>query len=135
MQTFLPFESFSDSALCLDDRRLGKQRVEVLQILNTLRNGGGWSNHPAVKMWRGCEGGLALYGMTICNEWLRRGFKDTTLEKIRPIYLHGPVNLPLWLGSSDFHRSHQSNLLRKNPLHYGPWFPDVSPDLPYVWPL
>ena len=36
MQTFLPYPDFAKSAACLDNRRLGKQRVECLQILKTL---------------------------------------------------------------------------------------------------
>lgn len=45
----------------------------------------------------------------------------------------GPTTPP-WLGDEAFHRSHQSNLLRKLPEHYGPLFPGVPDDLPYVWP-
>ena len=33
MQTFLPLPSMGDSVRCLDDKRLGKQRVEAFQIL------------------------------------------------------------------------------------------------------
>ena len=39
MQTFLPYPSFYFSAKSLDNKRLGKQRVEVLQILKTLSFG------------------------------------------------------------------------------------------------
>lgn len=39
MQTFLPYPNFVESAKCLDDKRLGKQRVECLQILNVLQMG------------------------------------------------------------------------------------------------
>jgi hypothetical protein len=56
MQTFLPYYSFEESAKCLDYRRLGKQRVEVYQIINILEGKNktnGWVNHPAVKMWIG----------------------------------------------------------------------------------
>ena len=35
MQTFLPTSNFAESAKYLDYRRLGKQRVEVLQLLNS----------------------------------------------------------------------------------------------------
>ena len=42
--------------------------------------------------------------------------------------------MPPWLGDRDFHRSHQSNLIRKDREHYGPLFPDVPDDLEYVWP-
>ena len=36
MQTFLPYASFEESAKVLDRQRLGKQRVECLQIFNAL---------------------------------------------------------------------------------------------------
>jgi len=39
MQTFLPFSNFGMTAEVLDHRRLGKQRVEALQILRALRQG------------------------------------------------------------------------------------------------
>jgi len=54
MQTFLPQISFKESAECLDNRRLGKQRVEAMQIMKALLLPEyGWKNHPAVKMWKG----------------------------------------------------------------------------------
>ena len=73
----------------LDYRRLGKQRVEAYQILNVLSGKGkknkngtvAWSNHPAVKMWKGYEKALALYGYTMCLEWKYRGYKDSLLQK------------------------------------------------------
>jgi Pyrimidine dimer DNA glycosylase len=36
MQTFLPYPDFVACARVLDSRRLGKQRVEALQILRAL---------------------------------------------------------------------------------------------------
>lgn len=39
MQTFLPYPDFRESARVLDNKRLGKQRVECLQILQTLAIG------------------------------------------------------------------------------------------------
>ena len=33
MQTFLPYENFAASAAVLDNKRLGKQRVETLQVI------------------------------------------------------------------------------------------------------
>lgn len=39
IQTFLPYPNFNESARVLDDKRLGKQRVECLQILNVLAIG------------------------------------------------------------------------------------------------
>ena len=42
--------------------------------------------------------------------------------------------LPPWLGDEEFHRSHRSSLLNKDPEWYGDVFTDVPPDLPYIWP-
>lgn len=142
MQTFLPYPDFRRSAECLDNRRLGKQRVEAMQILMTLLDASrGWQNHPAVRMWRGCEYALGLYGIEVCNEWRRRGFKDTCKEKIIALLEQLPDRVtdfrptfPPWLGDEDFHRSHQSNLVRKDREYYGGQFPGVPDDLPYVWP-
>ena len=50
MQSFLPIADFTETARILDPRRLGKQRVEALQILRGLIVPGyGWRHHPAVK--------------------------------------------------------------------------------------
>ena len=43
--------------------------------------------------------------------------------------------LPTWLFDSELQRSHRSALVRKDPDHYRPHFPDVPDDLPYVWPV
>lgn len=136
MQTFLPYEDFAASAEVLDYRRLGKQRVETWQILRAL-NGEtrGWTNHPASRMWRGHEQALVLYGVKICEEWIRRGYNDTMLERFLQLLVPGEVKMPAWLGDLKFHMSHQSNLLRKDPEFYSPLFPDVDPGLDYVWPV
>lgn len=136
MQTFLPYSDFPMSARALDNRRLGKQRVETLQILNALTNPSyGWQNHPAVKMWRGHVPLLTLYGLAICAEWKRRGFNDTCAEKIAAFASSEILTeRPAWLGNADFHASHRSNLLRKEPAHYAQFHWVEGPDLPYVWP-
>lgn len=139
MQTFLPYPSAVRSAACLDRQRLGKQRVEALQILRTLQgSSSGWAHHQAVKMWRGCEHALAIYGWAVCDEWLRRGYRDSCRwEFVAAMRGMDPeqVVAPSWIGDEAFHRSHQSNLVRKLPGHYGQLFPGVPDDLPYVWPV
>lgn len=136
MQTFLPLPNFAESARTLDNRRLGKQRVETLQILNALTNPNyGWQNHPAVKMWRGHVPHLVIYGLAICDEWRNRGFNDTCAEKISKFMPDGEnFDPPRWLGNEPFHASHRSNLLRKDPDHYRKFGWTDGPDLPYVWP-
>jgi hypothetical protein len=134
VQTFLPYPSFVESARVLDNKRLGKQRVEAMQILNALhRESGGWVNHPAVKMWRGHEEALRLYHDTMIAEWVLRGFRNT-MKTFRDDWNESPP-LPPWVGDESFHRSHRSNLLRKDVGYYGRLFTDVGPDLPYVWPV
>lgn len=137
MQTFLPYPDYIRTAQVLDRQRLGKQRVEAKQILNALLGlTSGWVNHPAVKMWRGYEGSLALYGWSMCIEWVHRGYNDTLtpwFEQHVDDYV-GHYNDPPWLGKRDFHRSHKSNLIRKMPEHYRAFWPHVPDDLPYVWP-
>jgi len=133
MQTFLPYPSFTESARVLDRQRLGKQRVECLQILAALHGGEGWKNHPAVKMWRGYESALIMYASTICDEWIARGYKDTCRAKIIERYHIRETLSPSWLGNENFHRAHRANLVRKDPQHYVPLFGDL-PMEPYVWP-
>lgn len=132
MQTFLPYSSFKASAACLDNKRLGKQRVEAMQILHTLRAGGGWASHPAVKMWRGCEEALIKYYNCCIEEWEKRGYQNIKLSWLSE--KGGYISYPIWLGDAAFHRSHQSNLLRKLPEHYNKFFNNVPNNLPYVWP-
>lgn len=140
MQTFLPYASFTMSAKVLDRQRLGKQRVEAYQILQCLLGIGctRWQRHPAVKMWKGSEPYLAGYALAICNEWIARGYKDTVKQKILSMEIFQPMRTyqqPQWLGDKKFHRSHQSNLVRKLPAHYRQYFKHVPMTLPYVWPV
>lgn len=143
MQTFLPYADFRRSAEALDQARLGKQRVETLQMLRALRiPGHGWANHPAVTMWRGHVGALVAYGLAVTEEWVRRGHADTVGPQIaefapdagtQETLAHAGL-LPGWLGDESLHRSHRSALVRKDPGHYRPLFGDVPGDLEYVWP-
>jgi len=136
MQTFVPYESHRLSAGALDMRRLGKQRVEGLQILNTLLGvSPGWVNHPAVKMWRGHERGLCAYVLAICDEWIGRGYKDTVAGKVSGLVVADEFDLPSWWGNPEVHGSHRSALVRKFPEHYGRLWPGVDPEVPYVWPV
>lgn len=138
MQTFLPYPNYHATASVLDYRRLGKQRVETYQILRAL-NGetSGWVNHPATNMWRGHERSLVAYGVTICAEWKARGYVDNMQARIGEYMYKFPEShgVPSWLGNQELHRSHQSNLIRKFPEYYGPLFPGVPDDLPYIWPV
>lgn len=149
MQTFVPYSDFEASARALDVKRLGKQRVEVIQIVRALTIPGyGWASHPAVLMWKGYEEALGRYGLTMCDIWLGLGFGDTCaatiaydlrligIETIRSYpELAEAQALPEWLFDPAVHRSHQSSLVRKDPEHYGPMFPGVPDDIAYLWPI
>lgn len=149
MQTFLPYADFEGSARVLDAKRLGKQRVEVIQIVRAISIPGyGWASHPAVLMWKGYEEALGRYGLTMCEVWIDLGFGDTCaatiandlrrvgVERFRTQdELAESDELPPWLGMDDLHRSHQSALIRKDPERYGPLFPGVPGDIDYLWPV
>ena len=163
MQTFLPFESFSESAKVLDSRRLNKQCVECIQILAIICRKRGWMpieykegkprkgfwNHPAVRMWEATPWPLLKYFEACVFEAKHRKIETTTYW----LYVHKYADLISrnqsysrhssaqynahlyhvpWLGDAEFHEAHQSNLVRKDPVHYK--F-DVPNNLPYKWPV
>ena len=148
VQTFLPYPDFAETARALDPKRLGKQRVETIQVVRALtREKYGWRHHPAVLMWRGYEEALGRYGLTIVDTWKKLGFSDTCAATIRADLAEAGVRrirsqaglaaagaLPPWLGDEALHRSHQSALVRKDPAYYRPQFPEVPDDLEFVWP-
>jgi len=136
MQTFLPYEDFYETARVLDDKRLGKQRVETKQILNVLYTGsqGAWSSHPATRMWAGHEGVLLQYQVAVCFEWIRRGFKHTlVLDDALIEKFENRVTKPFWLGHPLVHESHRQTLKYKDPVAYADF--KEEPKYEYVWPV
>ncbi|WP_409329120.1 MSMEG_6728 family protein [Trujillonella humicola] len=149
MQTFLPVADFAESARLLDSPRLGKQRVETLQVLRALELPDyGWVSHPVTRMWRGRTPALVAYGLAMVRIWRERGFADSTytlIGEFAPDVVDTPQEdlaraglLPSWLGDPALHLSHRSNLLAKEPEFYRPLFTErfgsEPDDLPYVWP-
>ncbi|WP_104434087.1 MSMEG_6728 family protein [Kineococcus xinjiangensis] len=146
MQTFLPYPDFARSAAVLDAPRLGKQRVETLQVLRALELPDyGWANHPAVRMWRGCTPALVSYGLACVEAWSRAGHADSTRRLIAEFApevvgreqreLADEGLMPVWLGDERVHASHRSKLLQKAPELYRPLFGQDEPDdLDYFWP-
>jgi hypothetical protein len=145
MQTFLPDRDFAASAAALDDRRLGKQRVETLQVMRALTVPGyGWQHHPVTAMWRGYRPALMAYQDATCAEWTRRGHPDTCRDKTLvdlasvpedlAAYESGDFPLPPWNDDEAVHESHRSKLVQKAPEFYREVFPDAPDDLEYVWP-
>jgi len=122
MQTFLPYKNFEKSAQVLDWRRLGKQRVEGMQIINAIeqkpRKDGkpykGWVNHPCSVMWKPYVPALKHYTNIIITEWINRGYNNNM-----EFYETDKIVMPHWLGDERVHSSHRANLLRKDSEWYG----------------
>lgn len=154
MQTFLPYPSFRRSMASLDRARLGKQRVEAYQMLCGLKDPWatqrrlltkatslsrawlivhrpGWTNHPATRMWEGFADALGALMNVAIEEWEKRGYRNTM--PLRP--LPPSFKVPHWWGDERVHESHRANLIRKDPDHYGPQFPGVTPTEGYYWPV
>lgn len=166
MQTFLTSFSYKDTAKTLDNLRLNKQALEGWQILMNLlaldpagnhREPKGWSNHPAVKMWRGHEMELAKYILAMVDEWITRGYKSTIGDKvvatiqvafptlnISKQFIQEQVFLkPEWMEDKEMYEqvvsTHRRALLVKNYAWYSqfnwsenPGYPPLSYE--YVWP-
>lgn len=144
MQTFLPFKDFEKCARVLDSQRLGKQRVEAMQIIRMLSARpyevlarSPFRQHPAVRMWEGYTDALKLYHNKCLNEWINRGM----MNSMEFYVIRGDINprpslldLPAWMGDSRLHYSHQANLYRKDPKYYK-MFSIHDKNAPYWWPV
>ena len=133
----MPYPLFAMTAEVLDTKRLGKQRLEAMQIykiITGLSKSKAWRNHPSVKMWKGYESALACYYNCIRHEWIKRGFKNTMPELPVKWTADHCMEIPPWLGNERFHASHRSNLKRKAPSFYSKYNWTEPNDLPYYWP-
>lgn len=106
MQTFLPYSDITESMRVLDNKRLGKQRVETYQIISAitgrLKLDGtpykGWINHPCSVMWRNHVPLLKMYLNASIDEWVSRGFKNTMDRED----IDDSVTYPEWWGDKKF---------------------------------
>lgn len=157
MQTFLPYLDFRISAMTLDHKRLGKQRVEALQLLqafNDLANR--WRNHPVFRMWYMNRGLLAAYGIAMCNHWTALGYSDncknriiealpcdtlrqfaityatTGIDSLPPEYVKPP-----WMGLNEYNiqSEYRAILLEKKFEYYGKLNWDEDPKEKMTYPL
>lgn len=154
MQTFLPFACVDRSLRRLDHKRLHKQLTEAIQILRVLQalkrgETPGYSNHPAILMWRGHEEFLRFYACrcsVVIKETTKRvsdGQPYDTVKRDQALReeLGGWVeealtpNAPAWLGSDAFHGPHRASLYRKNPEFYAEFKPDAEIWQDYYWPV
>ena len=136
MQTFLPYKSFEKSAKVLDWRRLGKQRVEGMQIINAINNPNpqGWKNHPATIMWTPYVDALKHYTNVMIREWISRGYNNNMeFYDVDELINDDVVDFPHCLGKEELHSSHRANLLRKDYEYYSQFGWKEDPKSPYVW--
>lgn len=142
MQTFLPYADYDASARVLDPQRLGNQLYrEGLTILRTINrtttNRVGWSNHPAVNMWRPYKFALCSYLLACVRELARREhyYPEHKREVLATLLTTtSPIEQPVWLGDVRLHASHRSNLLRKDRVWYERFGWQEPSTLPYYWP-
>lgn len=128
MNTFVCEPTFAASARSLDWRRLGRQRGEVWQMLQALLGvSAGWSRHPAVQAWRGREKALAEFGLACHDEWLARGYRDTTRPRLAELAASLPdTGAPWWVGDPAYLAHVRGILVSKDPAWYGPRWPGVE---------
>ena len=138
VNTFMPHPDFEQIAQVLDNKRLGKQRVEAMQILNVLEDPTrkAWRNHPAAVQWRGYTEHLKLYINTMIDEWIKRGFKNSMKKYEVANAAALLARLPWFVTCKAVNLSHQASLIRKLPEHYGKFFFDVPEEFSkysYIW--
>lgn len=135
--TFL-IGSLSYTLDTLDSKRLGKQRVEAMQIINVIeQNLKGWSGHPAVKMWKNHVTALKYYHNKVVKKWIARGFNNNM--ELYDIPKKKYIEFPWWYKFKPLHMSHKASLYRKNPEYYSEHF-EMTDELQkylktgYFWP-
>lgn len=143
----MPYASFTQTAEVLDYRRLNKQKLEAMQIINAIEmrklgidkiyivkekkyKAVGWYNHPATVTWENYVPALKMYCNVMIKEWIRRGYKNT----MKLYDIKEPIIIPPFIGNEKLHASHRSNLLRKDYGYYSKFGWTEPDDLPYYWP-
>ena len=135
--TLLPNIGFFKSVRPLDDARLSRQRQDALTILKGLMGDQSVPYHLSQDMWIGYEYVLGVYGMSACSEWQnKRGHRDNLAFEIHSLIADVPhdMDMPPWMEDLNFHRSHRSFLIRKNPHHYALLWPNTPENMPLLWP-
>ncbi len=125
MQTFMPYSDIKKSVECLDYKRLGKQRVEAMQTkYGTDENGDmvieGEEEYPDA---------LAYYHNMCIDEWIKRGYNNT----MKHIVHVKDFKRPEWIGDERIHKSHRSNLLRKDYEFYSQYGWNEPTNIEYYW--
>lgn len=149
IQTFLPYEDYTETARCLRDKELENQRLHVKMLLDTLHEIDEltvqvWRSHPAVDMWKGYEAQLAVYGLAMCDEWTRRFGTDKLTDYIqwhldnvtcvedfvmeKPPWMRRTITLDALV------RNHRGVLIAKDPVWYSRYKWEIAPCTAFFWP-
>lgn len=161
MQTFLPYPDFSKSAQVLDNKRLGKQRVEAAQILDVLEQPlEAFVTLPltGTSYWQPIlEAEKNRYTKVRPRAWsnhpavlMWKGYEEALANYMRACVLEweargyknnlnyhfwdGNISFPPWLGDDRLHSSHRAALLLKNHKHYKQFNWTEEPKMDYFWP-
>ena len=130
MMTFLITSDFIANARLLDDRRLGKQRVEGCQILDAILYGTKWKHHPASKAWKPYVMALKYYINCMILEWINRGYENN-IELFEITY---PIVFPWWVNWDRLHQSHRAMLKRKDLFYANLTVDQEYMNYGYIWP-
>lgn len=111
--------------------------MQILNIISGETEKKGWANHPAVKMWDGHHMALSFYSLAMCEEWRRRGYKDTLTPFFQDFlfrHKNERIVLPSWWNDDRVFSSHRQTLLFKDPEWYGQFGWTEQPKYEYFWP-
>ena len=156
MQTFLPFEDYTECAKVLDKLRINSQLNEMLVILRSLtgvyernpRTGlCGWENHTVARMWKEHELQLARFALVLAEEHLynrdlpnanktevlanRQKRRDIWTGLIEEMEARNcPDTKPALIGDEEFHSAFRALLLYKDiqATTYKKWKKGQYPD-------
>jgi hypothetical protein len=148
MQTLLPYADYEEAASCLRDAELRSQISHAIIIVDSLHEIEGseaWLQHPAIPMWRGYEAQLCNYGLAMCDEAKKRGWKISGSEERLEWHLGNVTTVddfemqtPPWATDPNrmslVIRTHRSFLMSKDRRFYAKYRWNVPPGLPLYWP-
>ena len=157
-QTFIISSNFSETARCLDNRRLNKNITESFQVFRWCIGEGVMQGNPhPYNMWKGHEESLLEYIVEMHLEWKRRfdaglrGGKRTHKNGLEADELLGRIDVslypkPYWISDERVLSSQRAALLYKDFEWYSQFGWKERPaipiktnknglvSLPYFWP-
>lgn len=153
MKILLPYPNFSLSAKVMHTADLFDTLHDIETALSVLHQTDEaaadtlWED-SCIQAWRGHEAQLAEYGLTILDEARTRVYTLETVckecffemkghqESLTHHQLaaeSGGLAHPDWMGNTNLHTSHKSELLRSHPDFYSKLFEFVRADIPVQW--